>query len=265
MKLYVLDLGKIVMEGENPVTKEGDANGTKTEKPAIPIHAFLLDSPAGKILFDAGCHPEAMTGAWPAEMCGNPYVFDEDATLLKRLAFIGVKPEDIDILVISHLHLDHAGCIHLFPNAVVYVQEEELKKTMADYENHCLDLFHMECDVKNWIDAGTKWKTVCNEEPVPLCEGVSILDLKQGHSFGMLALYVELSCGNFMLVSDAAYSAAHFGPPAELSGVVYDEKGYFAAMEQIQTFAAEHKAKVLFGHDMEQFRSLKKSSEGYYN
>ena len=40
MKLYVLDLGKIVMMGDNPVTKD------EGENPAIPIHAFLLDRQA---------------------------------------------------------------------------------------------------------------------------------------------------------------------------------------------------------------------------
>ena len=68
MKLYVLDLGKIVMMGDDPVTKDGGEN------PAIPIHAFLIDSPAGCILFDTGSHPQAMEGAWPKELCGNSSV-----------------------------------------------------------------------------------------------------------------------------------------------------------------------------------------------
>ena len=71
MKLYVLDLGKIVMRGDNPVVDTAQANA---EAPAIPIHAFLADTPVGKILFDTGCHPKAMEGAWPPEMCTNPYV-----------------------------------------------------------------------------------------------------------------------------------------------------------------------------------------------
>lgn len=70
MKLYVLDLGKIVMKGDNPVTDEKEGG-----EAAIPVCAFLIDSPEGKILFDAGCHPQAMEGAWPEAMCANPYVF----------------------------------------------------------------------------------------------------------------------------------------------------------------------------------------------
>ena len=79
MKLYVLDLGKIVMKGANPVLDEPDAEA------AIPIHAFLLDTPEGCILFDAGCHPKAMEGAWPPELCGNPYVTGPGENLPERL------------------------------------------------------------------------------------------------------------------------------------------------------------------------------------
>lgn len=79
MKLYVLDLGKIVMVGDNPVTQEG-------ETAAIPIHAFLLDTPAGKILFDTGCVPGCMEGAWPAELCTNPFVPAPNGSLTERLS-----------------------------------------------------------------------------------------------------------------------------------------------------------------------------------
>lgn len=130
MKLYVLDLGKIVMKGDNPVTDEKEGG-----EAAIPVCAFLIDSPEGKILFDAGCHPQAMEGAWPEAMCANPYVFGREATLLSRLKQINVEPSEIRYVVASHLHLDHAGGLHLFPQAVTYVQEQELLKTMKDHEN----------------------------------------------------------------------------------------------------------------------------------
>lgn len=56
----------------------------------------------------------------------------------------------------------------------------------------------------------------------------------------------------------------HYEPVPQLSGVVYDEKGYFAAMEFLRQYAEEHHAQILFGHDMKQFQSLKKSTEGFY-
>ena len=69
----------------------------------------------------------------------------------------------------------------------------------------------------------------------------------------MLGLLVELESGNYLLAADAIYSRAH-----------YEQKGYFAAMEFLRQYAEEHHAQILFGHDMKQFQSLKKSTEGFY-
>lgn len=257
MKLYVLDLGKIVMVGDNPVTKGEEEN------PSIPIHAFLLDSPAGKILFDTGCHPEAMEGAWMKEVCENPYVPGPDGTLLNRLSQIGVAPGAISLVVASHLHLDHAGGLHLFPNAQVLVQKQELDQVMANAEAGKSSVFYQPCDLKNWKRSGARWRPV-DEKELPLCPGVTVLNLGPGHAYGMLALLVELQCGNFLLVADAVYSSIHYGPPAQLAGVVQDETGYFQTIENIRAIAAQRHATVLYGHDMTQFQSLVKSTEGYY-
>lgn len=257
MKLYVLDLGRIEMVGDNPVTK-GDE-----EKPSIPIHAFLLDTPVGKILFDTGCHPEAMEGAWMKEVCENPYIPGPNGTLKNRLSQIGVAPEEIAYVVASHLHLDHAGGLHLFPNAQVLVQNEELEHVMMDAASGNAGVFYQPCDLENWKRAGVRWRPV-SEKELPLCPGVTVLNLGPGHAYGMLALLVELQSGNFLLVADAVYSGIHYGPPAQLAGVVQDEDGYFRSIEEIRALAARHCATVLYGHDMAQFQSLVKSTEGYY-
>ena len=234
MKLYVLDLGKIVMRGDNPVVDTAQANA---EAPAIPIHAFLADTPVGKILFDTGCHPKAMEGAWPPEMCTNPYVAGSEAGLLARL----------------------------FPQAKVYVQQWELERVLHDADAGTLDVFHLPCDVENWKAAGIQWEPVPDSvREVELCPGVTVLNLGPGHSYGMLGMYVETQESRFLLASDAVYSREYYGPPAKLSGAVCDEPGYFAAIEYIRDYAAQHDALVLFGHDMEQFQSLRKSGEGAY-
>ncbi len=255
MKLYVLDLGRIVMENDNPVTKD---EVTETQKPEIPIHAFLLDSPAGYILFDTGCDPLGMKGAWQKEMCENPFIYDDDQTLNAQLAKVGVKPEDVKYVVLSHLHTDHAGGVHLLPNAEVFVNKKELDAVYEGHRNGTIDIFHQKSDFDNWNKADVNWKPVEGDVTHFLCDELDLLDLGTGHSFGMLALAVHLNSRCFMLVADAAYSAVHYGPPARMAGICCDEKGYFAALEKIRAYAAKHDATVLFGHDMQQYKSLKK-------
>lgn len=259
MKLYVLDLGKILMLGDNPVTMD------EGETPAIPIHAFLLDTPAGYVVFDAGCHPQAMEGAWPKELCGNPYIPGEHGSVPERLAELGIRTEEVSAVILSHLHLDHAGGAHFFPQAKIYVQQEELEHVMEDAKNGALGMFHQKCDVDNWEQAKLQWVPVpSGVRETSLCPGVTILNLGPGHSFGMLGVLVELECGNFLLAADAIYSRAHYEPVAQLAGVVYDKEGYFDTIEFLRQYAKEHDAQILFGHDMKQFQSLQKSIEGFY-
>ena len=260
MKLYVLNLGKIVMENDNPVTMD---DMTQAEKPAIPIHAFLIETAAGYILFDAGCDPLGMKGAWPKEMCANPFIYTEEETLQAQLAKFGVKPEDVRYIVVSHLHTDHAGGLHFFPSAEVYVEKGEVETTYERIENGTADIFHQKSDYDNWEKAGVKWMPVDGDKENFLGQKIDMLDLGKGHSYGMLALAVHLEAGTFMLVADAAYSAVHYGPPAQMAGVCFDEAGYFAAIEKIRDYATKHNATVLYGHDMPQFKNLKKAPEFY--
>ena len=259
MKLHVLDLGVIRMEMSNEVTL-----GDSKEVPEIPIHAFLLeDTPAGNVLFDTGCNPDGMKGEWPEALRGNPYVPPRgDFDILEhRLNEIGLKPDDIDVLIASHLHPDHAGAIYLFDKAKVYVDTAEFEKTMDAYYSGNLDLFHDINDIRKCIVNGIEWVLVNTEDDTKeyeLCPGITILGMGSGHSYGMLALLVELEEGSMILAGDTIYSEEHFGPPARMAGICTDEKGYFETIEYIRDYAVSHDAVILYGHDMKQFRSLKK-------
>ena len=262
MKMYVLNNGKIVMVGDDRVTGGGSAGG---EAPAIPVHSFLFDTPAGWVLFDTGCDPEGMTKNWPEALRANPYVA-EPGGMEEQLRLAGVTPDDIRWVVCSHLHMDHAGTLGLFRNATVLVHKDEFCKTMHDFVDGTLSTFHMDSDIRSWMRAELDWRLIGPDtERYPICPGLTVLNFGSGHSYGMLGLLVELERdGTFLLAADALYTAEHYGPPAKLAGIVHDEAGYFETVERIRGLAAETGATVLFGHDMAQFRTLVKAGEGCY-
>lgn len=71
---------------------------------ALACRALLVESPAGKVLCETGI------GAFFEPSLRERYgVVETEHVLLKSLAARGVQEADIDVVVLSHLHFDHAG------------------------------------------------------------------------------------------------------------------------------------------------------------
>lgn len=252
MKLHLLDNGVLVLGSENPVICGGGKGG---EAPRIPVHSFLLETSEGCVLFDCACDDHGME-VWPQWLRETPYVAGEGGTVVERLAELGVRPEDVRYVVLSHMHVDHMGCVKYFPQARTLVSAQEFLAVMREYSLDRLDgTFHVKTDVDGALRACVQWQLVY-EDCLPLAEDVTVYNFGAGHSYGMLGLLVRTEHGRYLLAADAVYSRAHYGPPARMAGVCSDEAGYYRTIERIRKIAEEHQAEVLFGHDMEQFRSL---------
>src|SRR5438270_2204446 len=100
--------------------------GTKIN---IPYFFYLIRHPQGNVLFDTGGHPDLIDNP-RARLGAAADAFElimrrgDDA--VSKLSTMGLTPDDIDHVVLSHLHYDHAGCIEFFPHATFYAQRAEL-------------------------------------------------------------------------------------------------------------------------------------------
>lgn len=271
IKLYVLDNGTEILDksyllaGANSAS--ADCRNPDVKWQEIPIHTFLIDHPEGYILFDTACDP-GFRENWPSFIeQQSPYIVEENQLLLNRLAEINVRPEEIKTVVVSHLHVDHAGNLKEFKNAQVYVNDTEFTTTLRQYAlRRGMDV-HVPSDIEHFLDARLNWRPVLDDEKiVELVPGVRILNLGSGHSFGMLALDVRLSnSGNFLLVADAIYMRENIEPDINPPGILYDSLGYERTIRYLTDYAAKNQCQILFGHDIEQFRTLVKSPDGWYD
>ena len=141
MKLYILDNGWL--EGDSNWIVAMSVYGTLEDKTppvkwiSIPVYCVLIDHPEGKILFDTGCHPDAMNGYWPSNLRSCfPYYYSDNQRLVNQLKLTGINPQEIKTVILSHLHLDHAGNSHLFRQADVYVHKKDYDyaKTIGEFK-----------------------------------------------------------------------------------------------------------------------------------
>jgi N-acyl homoserine lactone hydrolase len=233
-----------------------------------PVYTVLIEHPDGLVLFDTACHPDAMQGRWDqGNVLRTPYTFQEHELLPNALKRLGYTPDDIDYVVLSHLHEDHAGCLEMFNKSQIYVHDEELKQTLRLYALNGNMGGYIRNDIKAWLNTDLKWVTVDAEtSELDLLDGITILNFGSGHAFGMLGLFVSLeNTGNVILASDAINTSKNLGPPILFPGLAYDTIGYHKTAQRIARLAQAKQARIWFGHDVDQFATLKKSTEGYYD
>lgn len=206
----------------------------------IPTWAIYIDHPNAKIIFDTGQR-------------FLPYGERSNNKLLHQLFLCGIVPEKIDYVIMSHLHNDHAGNIGMFPNAQVVVQRQELSDALLETHTEApYGIYHRED-----VDIDAKWKLV--EGRYHLLDGIDLIPFP-GHTRGLQGMLLSLeNTGKMLVTSDACYTDVNYGPPVRLSGVSVDEKLFRNSIETIRGMAEEFHAKIVFGHDMEQFKRLRKA------
>ena len=102
-----------------------------------PVASVLLRHTQGNVLFDTGCHPDVATD--PEGRLGTlakymQPIMPADDHVLTSLKAVGLGPDDIDVVICSHLHTDHCGCNAFFKKATVFVHALEIEAAKA-YEH----------------------------------------------------------------------------------------------------------------------------------
>jgi glyoxylase-like metal-dependent hydrolase (beta-lactamase superfamily II) len=98
----------------------------------LPIFAWVIEHPEGIIIVDTGeTARTAQAGYFP---WWHPYYHlgvraqvDPQQEIGPQLQELGIAPRDVRWLVMTHLHTDHAGGLHHFPNSEILVSRAEME------------------------------------------------------------------------------------------------------------------------------------------
>jgi glyoxylase-like metal-dependent hydrolase (beta-lactamase superfamily II) len=94
------------------------AGADRSRKLDIAMMVWLVRGNGRNILVDAGFYREQFFRQWHVADFVKPY------EAIKR---IGLNPEDITDVIITHMHWDHADGMDLFPKARIWIQKDELE------------------------------------------------------------------------------------------------------------------------------------------
>ena len=118
--------------------------------------------------------------------------------LLASLAEEGLKPEDIDTVIYTHLHYDHVGNADLFPDAVTYVQKAEYDNMLSPYPfpKARMDYFP---DTPERLSKVKRLLLVDGD--LKLANGLELY-LTPGHSRGGQTIVVPTEKGRYVITGD---------------------------------------------------------------
>lgn len=224
-----------------------------------PTHAVLVDHPEGRILWDTSC-PRDWEARWAPTGFQEFFPYDnvsEDEYLDTRLRQLGLEAGDIDIVIMSHLHFDHAGNLRTFARTGTRLICNDKEYEFANGFDGLFKGAHLKSDYE-----GIKFDTVSGDtEIVP---GVTVLETP-GHTPGCMSLQLDLAdTGTMIFTSDAVYMKASYGPPALGAAIVWDNQAWLRSVEKLRGIAERTDATLVFGHDPEQIGELRIAPAGSY-
>ena len=176
-------------------------------------------------------------------------------TVITRLAELGLRPEDIDILVCTHFDTDHAGFHDAFPQAELVVQRAHYELARGGHPRFAPTRRHWDAPALRYrlLDGDTE-----------LLPGLTLIETS-GHCTGHQSVLVRLpQTGPVLLTIDAVTLQRLFTPERKAWPLDENEEQLHASTRKLLDLVArEQVALVVFGHDADQWQTLKRSPEYY--
>jgi N-acyl homoserine lactone hydrolase len=220
-----------------------------------PYFLFLVEHEQGRVLFDTGVHPKWLDT--PDDTDGTFQLeVTEDHLVTRRLATLGLKPEDISHVIVSHLHFDHAGGLKFFPHASIYTNTAELRFA------YWPAVFQREFYDRDDFDHPMNWVTVTGEHDV-FGDGRVVILPTPGHTPGHQSLAVELASGMHVLAGDASYWSSKMRE-RRLPAILWSPDEMVRSWEKLEELERLRGARLIFTHDPDYLESKPLAPEKWY-
>jgi glyoxylase-like metal-dependent hydrolase (beta-lactamase superfamily II) len=237
------------------------------ERVESPIPAFLVEHPAaGPILIDTGLHPSCAVD--PKQNLGrigamafSGIEMETSQAVPARLRALGIDPKTVKLVVMTHLHVDHASAMSEFPAATfVFAKQEweaateprgELRGYRRQQFDHAFDYRTLDfegADTDSFASFGRSFDL--------LGDGSIRVVFTPGHTRGHISVVLQLRGGELLMAGDAAFTRETLRT-GHLPYALEDAHRFKRSLKEIQQYMElTPDAPVIVGHDIEAWREL---------
>ena len=233
----------------------------------IPVPAFLVEHPgAGPMLIDTGLHPSVAVdpkqnlGRLLAMTAARGVKMNSEQAVPAQLRARGLDAVDIRLVLITHMHLDHASSISEFPEAtfVLSKQEWDVLESAKPTDGY----------VKRQYDFGFDFRTFDFDSPGTesfasfgrsfdlFGDGSVRAVFTPGHTHGHTSYVLRLREREVLIAGDAIYTMRTLNESV-LPYKMADEHHFRRSLKEIQRYRERTPgALIIPGHDWDSFSAL---------
>jgi N-acyl homoserine lactone hydrolase len=250
-RLYRLDCGHSLANDES-VWTPGENVGRDIE---FSSTCWLIKHKTDWLLWDTGVPESTLKDPQGWSTLPKLIVYHLDRSVTGQLAQIGLKPDDIARVAISHTHGDHIGNVTLFPNSIIVMQRAEYRWIYSpdganDNVNQLMAL------ARKLLGTPKNLQLIDGDTDIYGDGSVTLL-ATPGHTPGHQSLLVHLRNSGFIILSgDVVHLEENFQKNI-VPSLNTDKVESIASMQKVRRLIAEYKATMFINHDKSQTDKLK--------
>ena len=208
----------------------------------LPLIMFVIEGGESPVVVDTGAD---VNRAWDLHRIRMEQTEAEQPDVALRS--VGIDPDDVRMVVNTHLHWDHSSNNHLFPNAQVIVQQRELDYARRPVPWHRVHFEAMpDSPPAAWQRGESQLTPIAGDTEI--APGVTAVTLP-GHTPGSQGVLVETAAGRYLIAGDCLYLYENWEGDDQVDhipvGLYTDLVAYDESLRKIETLDC----RVIPSHD----------------
>jgi len=237
IRVHVLDGGQIHGYDASDLADDGAYEGRKVD---LPAPCFLIRHPDGDLMWEGGIS---------ASRTDLEDAVSHGSDLTEQLGMLGVTPEEIRFLSVSHGHWDHSGNAGLFASSTWIVNPHE-RAAMFDDESRATQAM----DDYGALEAA---RTLLISDDYDVFGDGSVRIIQSpGHTVGHTVLLVHLAVAGPILLSGDLWHLAESREQRRVPPFNFDRTQTLASMDKVEELVAATGARVVIQHEADDIAAL---------